>query len=77
MIYARELTREQAITIIKESTEPTRCAVGKTQEMAHPIQNVMTGHEFLVHPFDLLRTALACLQTAGIPYTMSPREARS
>ncbi len=75
MIYAREITREQAAKIIRESPEPIRCAVGKTDGMAWPIQNVMSGHEAVVHPYDLLRTALACLQTAGIPYTTHKREA--
>lgn len=75
MIYARELTREQAISIVQESSGPVRCAVGKADGYTWPIQNLMTGHESLVHPFDLLKIALACLQTAGIPYTLKPREA--
>lgn len=75
MIHARELTRDQAATIIRESPEPVRSAVGKTEGQSWVVQAVCLGQEAMVQPFDLLKCALACLQTAGIPYTMQPREA--
>lgn len=75
MIYGREITREQAATIIRESSEPVRSAVGKTDGQSWIVQAACLGQESMVQPFDLLKCALACLQTAGIPYTMQRREA--
>ena len=75
MIYAREITREQAAQIIRESPEPVRCAVGKTEGQNWILQAVCLGQEAVVQPFDLLKCALNCLQTAGIPYTLDRRKA--
>ena len=68
MIYLRLLNREQAESIVRESSGPVRYAVGKSDaEMLETIGAVMNSQPYQTAA--LLRTVCAILDLSNIPYT--------